>query len=194
MKNNGYLIIKNGKIVNWKAPITEAQAEEFEWDVCTTCRQVKTDNGSRDVSLYKYADGTLIHITYAEASSEITQIAIMLSGSRYGYTCVYRKTSNRIFMDWLGNINESIDELVAVTAYLNDDGLDRLDALRAVCELAEHCNYAYELVSLIDDTRIEQINDEYFNSWDKTNALYHSLSTFIKDEIAQLRQIAIVER
>ena len=195
MKFNGYLIVKDGRIVDWKCPKTEEQVDAFEWDVCTLCRQVKTKNQSSDVSLYRFADGTLIHITYGRGSSAsvIMQIAIMLPGAS-GYTCLYRRITNEAFICWRDNIRESIDELRNVRKYLNDDGLQRLDALRALNELCADCKYAYELIGMIDDTRIEDMHDEYLHDWDMVNALYFSLNTFIKGEIAQLRQIAIVER
>ena len=195
MKFNGYLIVKDGRIVDWKCPKTEEQVDAFEWDVCTLCRQVKTKNQSSDVSLYRFTDGTLIHITYGRGSSAsvIMQIAIMLPGAS-GYTCLYRRITNEAFICWRDNIRESIDELRNVREYLNDDGLQRLDALRALNELCVDCEYAYELIGMIDDTRIEDMHDEYLRDWDMVNALYFSMNSFIKDEIAQLRQIAIVER
>lgn len=195
MKLNGYLIIKDGKIVDWKCPRTEEQANDFEWDVCTLCRQVKQKNQSRDVAVYRFTDGTLIHITYGSGSgtSVIMQIAIMLPGAG-GYTCLYRRITNEAFVSWRYNIRESADELRNVCEYLNDDGVQRLEALRALNELSAKCEYAYELISVIDDTRIEDMHDEYLRDWDLVNALYFSMNTFIKDEIAQLRQIAIVER
>ena len=195
MKFNGYLIVKDGRIVDWKCPKTKEQVDAFEWDVCTLCRQVKTENQSSNVAMYRFTDGTLIHITYGRGSSAsvIMQIAIMLPGAS-GYTCLYRKISNEAFLSWRDNIRESADDLRKISEYLNDDGLQRLDALRALNELCVDCEYAYELIGMIDDTRIEDMHDEYLRDWDMVNALYFSMNSFIKDEIAQLRQIAIVER
>ena len=121
------------------------------------------------------------------------EIAIKLSNANF-YTCLYRKISNEAFLSWRDNIRESIDELRNVREYLNDDGLQRLDALRALNELCVDCEYAYELIGMIDDTRIEVMHDEHLRDWDMVNALYLSMNSFIKDEIAQLRQIAIIER
>ena len=193
MKFNGYLIIENDRIVNWKCPHTEEQADSFEWDVITLCRQVKTENQSSNVAMYRFTDGTLIHITYSRTTGAIEQIAIKLSNANF-YTSLYRKISNEAFISWRDNIRESADELRNIREYLNDDGLQRLDALRALNELCVDCEYAYELIGMIDDTRIEVMHDEYLRDWDMVNALYFSMNSFIKDEIAQLRQIAILER
>ena len=193
MKFNGYHIIENDRIVNWKCPHTEEQADSFEWDVITLCRQVKTENQSSDVAMYRFTDGTLIHITYSRTKGAIEQIAIKLANANF-YTCLYRKISNEAFLSWRDNIRESIDELRNVREYLNDDGLQRLDALRALNELCVDCEYAYELIGMIDDARIEVMHDEHLRDWDMVNALYLSMNSFIKDEIAQLRQIAIIER